>query len=94
MHIIIFDNKKTKKNGKQEIYYAIQNWFFSHKKDLLSSLIISLISQMNYEINKNHINLVSRVSLEEHKMKQHNRSQLVAEKKLIKTLPKIKINEI
>ena len=46
---------------------------------------------MNYEINKNHINLVS---LEEHKMKQHNRSQLVAEKKLIKTLPKIKINEI
>ena len=91
MHIIIFDNKKTKKNGKQEIYYAIQNRFFSHKKDLLSSLIISLISQMNYEINKNHINLVS---LEEHKMKQHNRSQLVAEKKLIKTLPKIKINEI
>ena len=91
---IIFDNKNKKMvNKKFTMQYKIG--FFSHKKDLLSSLIISLISQMNYEINKkNHINLVSRVSLEEHKMKQHNRSQLVAEKKLIKTLPKIKINEI
>ena len=78
-------------NKKFTMQYKI-GFFFSQKKDLLSSLIISLISQMNYEINKNHINLVS---LEEHKMKQHNRSQLVvAEKKLIKTLPKIKINEI
>ena len=93
---MILTKKKKLVNHKNNNNSKLFCWrCFSHKKDLLSSLIISLISQMNYEIyKKNHINLVSRVSLEEHKMKQHNRSQLVAEKKLIKTLPKIKINEI
>ena len=78
-------------NKKFTMQYKIG--FFSQKGPAEFTEIISLISQKNYEINKNHINLVSRVSLEEHKMKQHNRSQLVAEKNLIKTLPKIKINE-
>ena len=40
---------------------------------------------------KSDINLVSSLTKI---MKQHNRSQLVAEKKLIRTLPKIKINGI